>query len=54
MSKTPIKTAIVRLEMEEFVTVSSKRGVIVNDLSIKRINDIYNCERIYNKMLERN
>lgn len=59
MSKTPIKSAIVRLESEGFVAVSSKRGIIINDLSIDRINDIYNlrialetfnCEQIYNKI----
>ncbi|WP_255437506.1 GntR family transcriptional regulator [Thalassobacillus sp. CUG 92003] len=59
MSKTPIKSAIVRLESEGFVKVSSKRGIIINDLSIDRINDIYNlrialesfnCEQIYNKI----
>lgn len=42
MSKTPIKSAIVRLESEGFVTVSSKQGIIINDLSVDRINDIYN------------
>jgi DNA-binding GntR family transcriptional regulator len=59
MSKTPIKSAIVRLEAEGFVTVSSKRGIIINDLSIDRINDIYNlrialesynCEQIYKRI----
>lgn len=61
MSKTPIKNALVRLESEGFVTVSSKQGIIVNDLSIDRINDIYNlrialetfnCEEIYNRITE--
>ncbi|MBS4177483.1 GntR family transcriptional regulator [Lederbergia citrea] len=42
MSKTPIKAAIARLEAENFVTVSSKRGIIINDLSLEMINDIYN------------
>lgn len=42
MSKTPIKSALTRLETEGFVTVSSKQGIIVNDLSIDRIADIYN------------
>ncbi|WP_233269430.1 GntR family transcriptional regulator [Alteribacillus sp. YIM 98480] len=59
MSKTPIKSAIVRLEAEGFVTVSDKRGININDLSIDRINDIYNlrialetfnCEQIYNRV----
>ncbi|MFD1415716.1 GntR family transcriptional regulator [Oceanobacillus jeddahense] len=61
MSKTPIKSAIERLEAEGFVVVSSKRGIIIQDISIDRINDIYNlrialetfnCEQIYNKITE--
>ncbi|MDP5284525.1 GntR family transcriptional regulator [Shouchella clausii] len=35
MSKTPIKNALVRLESEGFVTVSSKQGIM---LSIYRSN----------------
>ncbi|MCZ8516037.1 GntR family transcriptional regulator [Paenibacillus filicis] len=42
MSKTPIKSALVRLEAEGFVTVASKQGIIINDLSIDKIKDIYN------------
>jgi DNA-binding GntR family transcriptional regulator len=41
MSKTPIKSALVRLETEGFVTVHSKQGIIINDLSVNRITDIY-------------
>ncbi|MGI2328235.1 GntR family transcriptional regulator [Planococcus sp. YIM B11945] len=41
MSKTPIKSALVRLESEGFVTVSSKQGIIINDLTIDQILDIY-------------
>jgi len=56
MSKTPIKSAIDRLQAEGFVYVSSKRGVIIQDISVERINDIYNlsivlktfnCKQIY-------
>ncbi|WP_404454821.1 GntR family transcriptional regulator [Oceanobacillus kapialis] len=59
MSKTPIKNALVRLESEGFVTVSSKQGIIINDLSIERINDIYNlrialetftCDALYQRI----
>ncbi|MFZ7946119.1 MULTISPECIES: GntR family transcriptional regulator [Bacillaceae] len=42
MSKTPIKNALVRLETEGFVTISSKQGIIINELSLNRIIDIYN------------
>lgn len=41
MSKTPIKSALTRLEAEGFVTVFSKQGIIINDLSVNRIVDIY-------------
>lgn len=41
MSKTPIKSALTRLETEGFVTVSSKQGIIINDLTLDRIVDIY-------------
>jgi DNA-binding GntR family transcriptional regulator len=41
MSKTPIKSALTRLEAEGFVTVFSKQGIIINDLAINRIIDIY-------------
>ncbi|WP_246628176.1 GntR family transcriptional regulator [Paenibacillus oenotherae] len=41
MSKTPIKSALTRLETEGFVTVSSKQGIIINDLALNRIVDIY-------------
>ncbi|MBO8165022.1 MAG: GntR family transcriptional regulator [Brevibacillus sp.] len=59
MSKTPIKSALVRLETEGFVTVSSKQGIIINDLSVERIIDIYNlrtaletfvCEQICGRL----
>jgi DNA-binding GntR family transcriptional regulator len=61
MSKTPIKSALVRLETEGFVTVSSKQGIIINDLSIDKIRDIYNlrialetynCEQLIGIMTE--
>lgn len=46
MSKTPIKSALTRLEAEGFVTVSSKQGIIINDLSINRIIDIYDLRTV--------
>lgn len=41
MSKTPIKSALIRLESEGFVKVSSKQGIIVLDISLERILNIY-------------
>lgn len=61
MSKTPIKTALVRLETEGFVTVSSKQGIIINDLSIDQILDIYdlrtaletfNCQKLMGQLTD--
>lgn len=61
MSKTPIKSALVRLETEGFVTISSKQGIYVNDLSIQRIIDIYdlrialetfNCRQLVGKLTD--
>ncbi|WP_252312213.1 GntR family transcriptional regulator [Sinobaca sp. H24] len=59
MSKTPIKNALTRLEAEGFLSVSSKQGIFIHDLSVERINDIYNlrialetfnCEEIYTRI----
>ncbi len=41
MSKTPIKSALDRLEAEGFVTVSPKQGIIVRELSITKARDIF-------------
>lgn len=61
MSKTPIKSALVRLETEGFVTVSSKQGIIINPLSVEKMIDIYNlrialetyvCHQITGKLID--
>jgi DNA-binding GntR family transcriptional regulator len=41
MSKTPIRTALERLQMERFVTISPQQGIIVRGLSLAEINDHY-------------
>jgi DNA-binding GntR family transcriptional regulator len=41
MSKTPIRAALERLELEGFVTISPQQGVIVRDLSVHEIADQY-------------
>jgi DNA-binding GntR family transcriptional regulator len=41
MSKTPIRAALERLELEGFVTISPQQGIIVRDLSIHEIADQY-------------
>jgi DNA-binding GntR family transcriptional regulator len=41
MSKTPVKAALERLEMEGFITVSPQSGIVVRELSDAEISDIY-------------
>ncbi len=39
MSKTPVKSALERLEVEGFVAVSPQQGIVVRDVSIHEIAD---------------
>lgn len=41
MSKTPIKAALERLEMEGFITVSPQSGIVVRELTIEEITEMY-------------
>jgi DNA-binding GntR family transcriptional regulator len=41
MSKTPVRAALERLELEGFVTISPQQGIIVRDLSVHDIADQY-------------
>jgi len=41
VSKTPLRDALIRLEMEGFVRILPRRGVIVNELTIQDIKDYY-------------
>lgn len=41
VSRTPVREAIRRLELEGFVVMIPRRGTYVSDLSIKDINDVY-------------
>jgi DNA-binding GntR family transcriptional regulator len=41
MSKTPVKAALERLESEGFITVSPQQGIVVRELSIREIADLY-------------
>jgi DNA-binding GntR family transcriptional regulator len=41
MSKTPIKSALTRLDMEGFVAVSPQQGIVVRELSIRQIMDLF-------------
>jgi DNA-binding GntR family transcriptional regulator len=41
VSRTPLRDALLQLEMEGFVTIHARRGVVVNSLSIQDIKDCY-------------
>src|SRR6516225_7820048 len=41
MSKTPVRAALQRLELEGFVTISPQQGIIIRDLSVHDIADQY-------------
>jgi len=41
MSRTPLRDAMIRLELEGFVTVYPRRGVMVRSLGLSDIRDIY-------------
>jgi DNA-binding GntR family transcriptional regulator len=41
MSKTPVKAALERLELEGFITVSPQQGIVVRDLTVHEIADQY-------------
>ncbi len=41
ISKTPLRDALIRLEMEGFVNILPRRGVVVNTLSVQDIRDFY-------------
>jgi DNA-binding GntR family transcriptional regulator len=41
MSKTPIKNALVRLDIEGFVSVSPQQGIVVRELSVHEIVDLF-------------
>jgi len=41
MSRTPLRDALIRLELEGFVTVYPRRGVMVRVLGLSDVRDIY-------------
>ena len=40
-SRTPIREALSKLEQEKFVRIVSKKGVMVSELTLKEIGDVY-------------
>jgi DNA-binding GntR family transcriptional regulator len=41
MSKTPVKAALERLELEGFICVSPQQGIVVREFSVHEIADLY-------------
>ncbi len=41
ISRTPLRDALIQLEMEGFVTISPRRGIFVNSLPLEEIREFY-------------
>lgn len=41
ISKTPLRDALIQLEVEGFVTIQPRRGVLVNELSLQDVKNAY-------------
>lgn len=41
ISKTPLRDALIQLEMEDFVTIAPRRGIYVNALTVEDIKNYY-------------
>ncbi len=41
ISKTPLRDALLQLDLEGFVTIKPRKGIIVNSLSLENIRDFY-------------
>ena len=41
VSRTPLREALLKLQMEGFVTILPQRGIIINKLTLKDVLDIY-------------
>ncbi len=41
ISKTPLRDALIRMEVEGFVTIMPRRGVMVNVLTLQDVKDFY-------------
>ncbi|MFW6140038.1 MAG: GntR family transcriptional regulator [Acidobacteriota bacterium] len=41
ISRTPLRDALIRLEMEGFVSILPRRGVVVNTLTVQDIKEFY-------------
>lgn len=41
MSRTPVREAITKLEQEDLVQIVSQKGVLIRDITIKMVRDVY-------------
>jgi len=52
-SRTPIREALSKLEQEKFVRIVSKKGVMVSELTLKEIGDVYQVRIILEPQIVR-
>lgn len=53
MSKTPIRAALERLEMDGFVSVAPQQGILVRELSIDEVVDLFDIRRVLESFVVR-
>ncbi|MBR3404090.1 MAG: GntR family transcriptional regulator [Firmicutes bacterium] len=53
-SRTPIRSALVRLEQEHLIKTISKKGIYIEDISYEHIHDIYECRLLMEPYAIRN
>lgn len=41
VSRTPVRDALSRLELEGLVSIHSKRGLVINSVSLRSVNELY-------------
>lgn len=54
VSRTPIRSALVRLEQEHLLKIVSKRGIYITDISYEQVHDIYECRCLMETFAIRN
>ena len=52
-SRTPIREALSKLEQEKFVRIVSKKGVMVSELTLKEIGDVYQVRMLLEPQMVR-
>jgi len=52
-SRTPIREALSKLEQEKFVRIVSKKGVMVSELTLKEIGDVYQVRMLLEPQIVR-